>query len=350
MKNWKNTLITPSTTIREAIRVIDSAAVQIALVVDEQTRLLGTVTDGDVRRGILRGVSLETAVSEIMNVSPIVATSQQTQESILALMRKKILHQIPVLEDERRVVGLQIMEELLQPTSQENWVVLMAGGEGTRLRELTKNCPKPLLKVGNKPVLETILLNFIEQGFYRFYISINYLGDQIRQYFQDGSAFGCEIRYLEETQRLGTAGALGLIQESLSFPLIVMNGDIMSKVNFQQLLKFHEESQASGTMCVREYDFQVPYGVIQLKDHQIQSIEEKPVQRFFVNAGIYVLNGHVLEYLPKNQYFDMPHLFHQLAEHGQTTSAFPLREYWIDIGQMDDFHRANGEYAKHFEF
>jgi dTDP-glucose pyrophosphorylase len=348
MKNWKSTILGPGATLRDAIRTIDASAMQIALVVDENNRLLGTVTDGDIRRGILRGVALELPVSEVMNPSPIVARADEPREQVLANMQARQVHRIPIVDDMGRPVGIEFLEELVQPHEKDNWVVLMAGGLGRRLQPLTDDCPKPMLKVGNKPLLETIIESFAEYGFHRFYISVNYMADTIKGYFGDGSRWGVQIRYLEESERLGTAGALSLLPEMPSVPLLVMNGDVLTKVNFSQLLDFHGSHGSKATMCVREYDYQVPYGVVRMDNHRITGIDEKPVQRFFVNAGIYVLEPSVLGAIPPKGYFDMTSLFEKLISAGSEAVVFPIREYWLDIGQLSDFDRANGEFMQVF--
>lgn len=348
MKNWEQTLLPPSASLREAIETIDASAMQIALVVDESRRLLGTVTDGDIRRGILRGIALDQPIDRIMNAQPTVARSDEPREQVLANMQRKQLHRIPIVDEQGRVVGIEFLEELIQPHLKENWVVLMAGGLGSRLRPLTNDCPKPMLKVGNKPLLETILENFIEYGFRHFYISVNYMAEMVKEYFGDGSRWGVEIRYLEEDQKLGTAGALSLLPDRPSAPLLVMNGDVLTKINFRQLLDFHAGHHSQATMCVREYDFQVPYGVVRIDNHRITGIDEKPVQRFFVNAGIYVLDPQALNAIPAGDYFDMPTLFEKLIAQGAETVVFPIREYWLDIGQLADYDRANGDFMQVF--
>lgn len=341
-------MVLPETSIREAIQVLDKSAKQIVLVVDENNRLVGTVTDGDIRRGILKGTSLDDPTQRIMNSAPIVARIDEGRESILAAMQRTGLYHIPLVEEDRRVVGLETLDELIHSRVRENRVVLMAGGIGSRLRPLTDKCPKPMLKVGNKPLLETILENFIEYGFHRFYISVNYMADTVKSYFGDGSRWGVDICYLHEDQRLGTAGALSLLPEKPMEALLVMNGDLLTKVNFKHLLDFHFGHYAQATMCVREYDIQVPYGVVKIDAHRITSIDEKPIHRFFVNAGIYVLEPEALDLISPNTYFDMPTLFEKLIELKKETIVFPIREYWLDVGQLADYDRANGEYREIF--
>jgi dTDP-glucose pyrophosphorylase/predicted transcriptional regulator len=348
MKKWKEVLVSPQTSLREAAQILDANALQIVLVVDEERRLLGTITDGDIRRGILKGIALTEPVSVVMNPRPSVARIEDSRDSILAEMKRKSLHHMPLVDKAGRVVGLDTLDELINPPIKENWVVLMAGGLGSRLRPLTNDCPKPMLKVGGKPLLETILENFIEHGFCHFYISVNYMSEVVKSHFGDGSRWGVDICYLHEDQRLGTAGALSLLPEKNNGPLIVMNGDLLTKVNFRQLLEFHSEHNAHATMCVREYDFQVPYGVVKIENHRITGIDEKPTQRFFVNAGIYVLDSQALDLIFPNTFFDMPSLFEKLIEQQKETVVFPIREYWLDIGHMADFDRANGEYGDVF--
>ncbi|MBC9784430.1 nucleotidyltransferase family protein [Heliobacterium chlorum] len=349
MGEWKKVLVKPFNTILETIKIIDSGAVQIALVINEQGVLQGTVTDGDIRRGILKGVTLDKPIELVMNRTPFILKKSLSRQSMIELTKNVHVHQIPIVDEHGRVVDLLLVQDILkQEKKRDNWVVLMAGGLGARLRPLTETVPKPLLKVGNKPLLETIIENFIQYGFRKFYLSVNYKAHMIQEYFGDGSQWGAEIRYLHEKERLGTAGALSLLPELPKKPLIVMNGDLLTKVNFEQLMDFHADNDSQGTMCVREYDFQVPYGVVKIQGHTLTGIDEKPVQRFFVNAGIYVLNPEVIKLIPKDTQFDMPSLFEKMIEENQATSAFPIREYWIDIGHLIDYEKANGEFMEVF--
>lgn len=224
----------------------------------------------------------------------------------------------------------------------------MAGGLGTRLRPLTQDIPKPLLKVGNKPILETIIKNFANHGFVNITISLNYKGEMIKDYFGDGSNFGVNIDYVEENMRLGTAGALSLIENKPNEAFFVMNADLLTDVNFSHLLDFHSFSNSDATMCVREYEYQVPYGVIEVEESNVTSIVEKPIQKFFVNAGIYVLSPKVFDYIPKNEFYDMPTLFNTFIEKEKRVISFPIHEYWLDIGRMSDFEQAQSEYFRVF--
>lgn len=349
MKDWKNVVVASTTTIRNTIEKIDASALQIALVLDQNNKLLGTITDGDVRRGLLKGITLDDAAAKIMNVNPIVAHTNESRDSILSLMRTKKLHQLPVIGESGIIEGLEIIDDLLQPVCRNNPVVLMVGGMGTRLRPLTNECPKPLLTVGGKPILETIIENFIEHGFRRFYLSVNYKAEMIERHFGDGSHWGVEISYLRETERMGTAGALSLLPSGITEPIFVMNGDLLTKVNFKHLYSFHREHKAQATVCVRNYEFQVPYGVVRVDKHRLTGIEEKPVHQFYVSAGIYVLEPDTLAMIPEKTFYDMPMLLESLLDRKFETSVFPIREYWLDIGRIDDFERANSDFIEVFK-
>lgn len=350
MSNVQETLVAPSATIKDVIETIERAVAKVALVVDDSGRLLGTVTDGDVRRGLLRGLQITDAASSIMNSKPRVAHMNDDPAAIIDMMRRNICRQVPILDAEGRVIALRTLEEALHRSRHPNPVFLMAGGRGQRLRPLTDDCPKPMLRIAGRPILQIIVENMVQQGFHDFYISVNYKRDMVRQHFGDGAAWGARIRYVEEeeTRPLGTAGALSLIPEKPSHPMIVMNGDILTKVAFGSLLNFHHEHGSVATMCVRDYFVQVPYGVIELDDHRLSEIVEKPVHRFLVNAGIYVLEPSAVDLIPSGTAYDMPSLFERLARECKPASVFPITEYWLDVGRMDDFNKANDDYVREF--
>ena len=354
MKDWRKVAVQVDTTIRETVEIIDKSTLQIALVVDKDDCLLGTVTDGDVRRGLLKGIGLNDPVKRIYYVSPLTASVDDDLSTIHQIMNQQYISQMPVLDHAGRVVRLEILKDILLGQKHENPVILMAGGMGTRLRPLTDTCPKPLLKVGGKPVLETIIENFIKANFANFYISVNYKAEMIEDYFGDGSKWGVEINYLREDKRLGTAGALSLLPERPTCPILVMNGDLLTQVNFEHLLEFHNNNNALkktlATMCVREYNLQIPYGVVQKEGNRLTGMDEKPVHRFFVNSGIYVFEPNVLDFIPAETYFDMTHLFDKIIEDSGEAVIFQIREYWMDIGHKKDFEDANGEYSSIFSF
>ncbi len=348
MKNLREILIAPETAILEAIEKIDSGAVQTALVVDGEGRLLGTVTDGDVRRGILKGVPLAAPVSGIMNTEPIAVENTTSRSAILRLMRQWEIGQIPVVDADERVVGLETIAELIRAAQPDTWVVLMAGGLGQRLRPLTEETPKPLLPVGGKPLLETLVESFARQGFHRLFLSVNYKAEMFKAHFGDGARWGVAIEYLHEDRPMGTAGSLSLLPGRPEDPLIVMNADLLTSVDFRCLLDFHESHAADATMCVREYAFQVPYGVAEICNHRLVGVSEKPRHQFFVNAGIYVLGPVALGLIPDDEPFDMPRLFETLIARDGAAAVFPIREYWRDVGHFADLERAQGDFAREF--
>jgi len=339
--SWQNILMAPTRSLRDALEVINEQASQVVLVVDNEDHLLGVVTDGDIRRALLKNLGLEVPLSEIMNLTPTTAQKGTSKEQLIELMERKSILSIPIIED-GKVVGLQLLKDFLSKPKFDNPVFLMAGGFGTRLRPLTDNCPKPMLQIGNKPILETVLQSFIKAGFRNFYISTHYMPELILNHFGDGSKWGVTIEYIHEDTPLGTGGSLGLLPNDVAdeLPLILMNGDVLTKVDFARLLDFHCNNNADATMCVREYEYQIPYGVITGEGSRITEMVEKPIQRFFVNAGIYVLSPHVINEVPQNVNIDMPTILEQQIEKHKEVLMFPIHEYWLDIGRMDDFNRA----------
>lgn len=346
MKQWESTLIGPEATLEEAIATLDREALRIVMVVSAERRLLGTLTDGDVRRALLKHMTLDVPVAEVMCITPRTAARDWSKERILADMEKYQLLQLPVVDQEGRVIGLETLHDLLNKRHRDNPVFLMAGGFGTRLQPLTHNCPKPLLKVGEKPILELILENFVNAGFHRFFISTHYMPEMIREHFGDGSQWGVSIRYIHEEEPLGTGGALGLLpHDEIDQPLFMMNGDLLTTLNFQNLLEFHQDHSGVATMCVREYEHCVPYGVIQSEGHRICSMVEKPVHRFFINAGIYLLSPDLVKSVAPGVRVDMPTLLEREIADGNDVNMFPVHEYWLDIGRMEDFKRAQQEFG-----
>ena len=346
--NWRKVLLSPTSSIERAIRVIDQQALQIALVVDSHQRLLGTVTDGDVRRGLIRQLPLSEEVSSIMNDSPTVAQQGTPKSQILPMLEQAKLLSVPIVDD-GILVGLETLHDLIAKPQRDNPVFLMAGGFGTRLSPLTDDCPKPLLRVGDKPILQIILESFVESGFHQFYISTHFMPEKIEDYFGDGSKWGVDIHYVYEDSPLGTGGALGLLPDDLpNMPIIMMNGDILTKVDFSRLLTYHNEHNAAATMCVREYEYQVPYGVIEGEGHMITRMVEKPSYKFFVNAGIYVLGRRLIDEVKINEKIDMPTLLERSIDRDGYVAQFPVHEYWLDIGKMNDFERAQKDIVKGF--
>ena len=344
MKNWRDYLLPEDATIRDAIVVLENN--QCSVIVDADEHILGTITDRDIRKALLEQVSLDSSICEVMNKSPTTLSFPLEAVEIRQKLGKMSFEQFPVVDSQQKVMGLHTNQELMQVRF-PNTVVLMAGGLGSRLSPLTEECPKPLLKVGHQPVLETIIEGFLEHGFHRFMISVNYQSEMIENYFQDGRQWGVSIDYLREKEALGTAGALSLLDESLEHPIIVMNGDLLTKLNFRSLLEFHQDHDALITMCVREYDIQVPYGVVKMDGSYATALEEKPLHKFFVNAGVYVINPEVLSSIPENKFYNMTDVICPLLEKEKVVS-FPIHEYWIDIGKIEDYQQAHMEYDEVF--
>lgn len=340
MKDYRKTLIPPTLPIIDTVAVINASADQIAMVVDENGVLLGTVTDGDVRRGLLSGRQLSDAVQSVMNRSPITARKGQKRPALLSIMRQHSIAQMPILDDDRRVVGLETMAGLYSQEHVDNWVVLMAGGLGTRLRPLTHTIPKPLLQVAGKPIIEWTIGSLAQQGFARFILCLNYKPAIFHACLGDGEKLGVQLEYVEEKEQLGTAGALSLLPERPTAPIVVMNGDVLTSSNLRQLLDFHEKTGADATVCVSQHRIQVPYGVAQVDGDRLVGLQEKPSQSFLVNAGIYALSPHVLDMLAPGSRMDMPDLLARIMRDGGRVSAFPLHEYWRDIGRLEDLNHA----------
>ncbi|CAM4089939.1 nucleotidyltransferase family protein [Vibrio neonatus] len=343
--SWQKTLITELSTIKQALEIINSEALRVAVVVDENKRLQGMVTDGDIRRGLLNNLTLTDPVAKIMNSNPVTAVVGTSKEQLVALMDNHQILSVPLIDEDGVILGLETLHSAMRKECHQNPIFIMAGGFGTRLKPLTDTCPKPMLKIGGKPILETVINSFIKAGFVNFYISTHYMPEQIESYFGDGSDLGVNIEYVYEENPLGTGGALGLLPHDLpdDLPLIMINGDVLTKVNFQRLLDFHIDNNADATMCVREYDYQIPYGVINGEGNKITSMVEKPVQRFFINAGIYVVSPKIFKSVPKNHKIDMPTLLEQHMALDSDVLMFPIHEYWLDIGRMDDFNRAQSD-------
>lgn len=339
-----NFFVTPDLSLQMALKVIDQGAAQIALVVDKQERLLGTLTDGDIRRGLLQGASLETPAEQLMNRHFRFVRSSDDQAVVLEMMRREVLRQIPVLNHQGRVVQLLLLDELLSTPQFSNAVVIMAGGKGTRLRPHTESCPKPMLPVGDQPMLEILLEQCIACGFKTFYFSVNYLKEQIIEHFADGSRWGVTIDYLVEDEPLGTAGSLQLLPDSLVEPFLVLNGDVLTRFDPSQLLYFHDEHQAQATLCVREHQLTVPFGVVQTDGVELAGFEEKPSYRHLINAGVYVIHPQLLAILKPGQSTDMPRLLQAAQQAGHRVAVCPIHEYWLDVGRPETLQQAHREW------
>lgn len=339
-KDWRKALLPFNATLRHAIHNLDEAALQILLIISPDGTLIGTLTDGDIRRGLLRGLDLSSSIESLVHREPLVVPPQLDRDTVLQLMQVNKVHQLPVVGEDRRIVGLHVWDELMIPGKRSNLVVIMAGGQGTRLRPHTESCPKPLLLVAGRPMLEHIIERAKGEGFEHFVLAIHYLGHMIEDYFGDGSRWQVKIDYLREESPLGTAGAIGLLNPRPDVPFLVTNGDVLTDIHYGELLDFHCRHSASATMAVRLHEWQHPFGVVRTKGVDIIGFEEKPVTRSHINAGIYVLEPGATDVLNAGEHCDMPTLFSRLQERTARIIVYPMHEPWLDVGRVDDLERA----------
>ena len=334
---WKKALLPPSALIRDAIQVLSEASLRIVLIVDENLTLLGTITDGDIRRGLLKGLTINSAISEVINQKPTVVPQGFPRTEVLRIMGANKLFQIPVVGEDRRLVGLHVWDEFSSPTNRNNTILIMAGGKGTRLLPKTEKTPKPMLRLGGKPILEHIIERAKSEGFSRFILAIHHLGEVIEEYFGDGESLGVKISYVKEKTPLGTAGALRLIEPKPSEPIVVTNGDVLTDIRYGDLLDFHVQNNANATMAVQVHETKIPYGVVQTKGVSITGFEEKPTQAFLINAGVYVLEPDCFVFLQEGKETNMPDLFETLIGNNLSTLAYLIHESWVDIGGHEAF-------------
>jgi len=337
-------VVAPESDIRTAWRALDASGLRVVLIASENNKFFGIATDGDIRRGLLSQSSLGDPISTVANTSPFTVGRACSKKELIALMKQEGILALPVVED-GRLLGIETLQSLLVAPKIDNPVFIMAGGFGTRLRPLTDNCPKPMLKVGSKPILEIGIEQFKKLGFHNFYISTHYMPEVIMNYFGDGSDRNVSITYVHEEKPLGTGGALGLLSDLklASLPVIVMNGDILTKADFRHLVEFHEKNSADATMCVREYEYKIPYGVVNGSKGKVVSMEEKPTKRFSVNAGVYVISPEIISGVSKNERIDLPTLLQKKIYDNKTIQMYPIHDYWLDIGRMDDFNQAQAD-------
>lgn len=336
---WRKTILPMGVTIKEIVNVLNNVALGIVLIADESNLLIGTVSDGDVRRGLLNGLTLNSPIENIIKKKPIVVSPGLSREKVLQIMAVNKLQQIPVINDRNEVVGLHFWNELNAPAGHSNIFVVMAGGKGTRLGPQTKNLPKPLVPLAGKPILEHIINRAKSQGFSNFILAIHYLGHMIQDRFGDGEKFGVKIQYLNESTPLGTAGALSLLHPKPDSAFIVTNGDVVTDINYADLLNFHQQNNACATMAVKGYEWQNPFGVVQTHGLEIIGFEEKPITRSYVNAGVYVLQPSALSFLNESEACDMPTLLNRLKGEFNSLIAYPIHEPWLDIGRPEDLRK-----------
>lgn len=339
--NWRRAILQPDATIQQAIRNLNEVAIQIILVVDANGELEGTVSDGDIRRGLLKGMELSAPIRSIVNIHPLVVRPGLERDLVMQLMAANRVRQIPVVDKHNVLIGLHLWDEIMSPRVRENVMVIMAGGLGTRLRPHTETSPKPMLLVAGKPMLEHIIERAKLEGFHRIMIAIHYLGHMIEDYFGDGVRLGVKIDYLREEAPLGTAGALSLLDPLPDLPFVVTNGDVITDIRYGELLDFHDRQGAAATMAVRQHEWQHPFGVVQMKGTEIIGFEEKPITRTHINAGVYALDPNALDPLQRDTHCDMPTLFERLQRLGHRTVAYPMHEPWLDVGRPSDLLAAN---------
>jgi len=335
-------IISPQVSIMEAIPLLDTAGMGLLLLCEGDRRLVGVLTDGDIRRAILNEVSFEESSILIASRNPLVASRRVSPSEALHLMdhsRDFLVNHLPLVDADGRVVDLLLRSDLISEDQTAVSAVIMAGGSGKRLRPLTEKVPKPMLSVGGRPLMEQIIAQLRKAGIQQIAITTHYKPEKIAAHFGDGSNFGVRLNYVNEDRPLGTAGALGLMEKP-NTSLLVINGDILTQMNFRAMLAYHQKHKADLTVAVRKYDLKVPYGVIESDGAFVRELVEKPSLSFFVNAGIYLLEPSVYHYVPNGQHFDMTDLIQRLLEEQRPIASFPIVEYWLDIGQPADYDQA----------
>lgn len=343
MRDWQLARLSSQDTLLSALELINRNRLGIALVVDKEDKLLGTIVDGDIRRAVLRGVSVKNFVEEAMNKKPVTAEAQQPAEAYLHLMISHEIQQLPLVETAGKLLGLILLKDLQTELTGGLKAVIMAGGLGVRLRPETERVPKPMLPVGDRPIMDHVLKRLRDSGIHEVLVSTHYKENMIREYLGDGSSFGVEIRYVNEEQRFGTIGGLRLMRQQLKEPFLVINGDILTTLDFSAMRMFHYQHQADMTIAVREHNLEVPYGVVRVEGEMVTGLEEKPMVPLLINAGIYLIDPSVIDYIPEGQYFDATNLIAKLIQEKCHLVPFPVLEYWIDIGQPVDYEQANAD-------
>lgn len=343
---WRQSILSVDASIQQAIRNLDQVGIKIVIVVSESGELEGTISDGDIRRGLLKGLDLNSPISGVIHRNALVVPPGMGRETVMELMVANKIQQIPVVDEDRHVVGVHLWDEVAAPPARPNLMVIMAGGVGSRLRPFTEHCPKPLLHVAGKPMLEHIIERAKLEGFTNFVLAIHYLGHMIEEAFGSGERLGVQISYLREQCPLGTAGALGLFNPRPDAPFVVTNGDVITDIRYGELLDFHIRHHATATMAVRVHEWQHPFGVVQTKGVDIVGFEEKPVARSHINAGVYALDPEALRFLKENDHCDMPTLFERLQANEKRTVAYPMHELWLDVGRPEEYSQANASNIK----
>lgn len=337
----KPLILGENTSVKDAIRLMDKIGFGVLPVLDSHQNFYGLITDGDIRRALLND---QFDIEHVINKSPLTLDPDTSFAQRKQFLKQHHRRHLPIVDSDRKYIKMFTLDEI-DFNTKPNAVVIMAGGLGSRLGDLTKDTPKPMLKVGTKPMLQTILEMYVESGFKMFYFSVNYKKEQIMDYFDDGSKWGVEIKYLIESERLGTGGALSLIEEKLEYPLIVANADVFTGIDYDLLIKKHHETSATATMCTREHEYSVAYGVVEVEGDTIVSMTEKPTYKHLINSGVYLLDPKVLAKVPKNTFYDMPTLLETLMEEGFKCATFVIEDYWVDIGLVEEYESVKKKFG-----
>ena len=340
MKNIKKMKINENASIKKALAIINNGAIKMAIAVNKKNKLIGTLSDGDIRRGLLKGMNINSSIFSIINKKPLLGKETEDKEKLFRIAKKKKIDHIPIIDNKGKVIEILQPNYLNEPKIRVNKIVIMAGGRGRRLMPLTKDKPKPMLKIRKKPILQIIIENFKKCGFGDFIICVNYKKQIIKKYFENGKSLGVNIEYIEEKKEMGTVGALSLIKEKFTEPFFVINGDLLTDLKFEKMTNFHKKNSAIATMGIKEYMISSAYGEVKLKNEYVKSINEKPLRKFFVNTGIYILNPECIELVPK-KFFDMPNLLDKIILKKKKIISFPLNESWNDIGTPKDYKNIN---------
>ncbi len=344
-----NYCIGTNSTIKEAMKVIDKNLTGGALVVNENNELVGTITDGDIRRAILKGRSINEGIESTYFKNFKFVTEQHSKKKAKEYMLSNKIRQVPVIDKDKKLIDLYFLDDIISYDKKDNYVFILAGGLGTRLRPLTETVPKPMLTVGDKPILELIIEQFKEYGYRNFIVSLNYKGEIIEEYFKDGKEFDVSIEYIRETKKLGTAGSIALVKEKFTKPFIVINGDILTGIDFEKFLNHHIKNNFNITVGVRNYEINVPYGVLVTDNMLIESLEEKPTYKFHINGGVYAVNPEIIKYIQEDEIYNMTDLIEDAMNNEYKSGIYEITEYWTDIGQIEDYKKANTDIHKFFK-
>jgi dTDP-glucose pyrophosphorylase len=342
----KRTMFSPRRSISEAVLHLNDAGTGVLVLCEEDGRLVGLLTDGDVRRAMLRGISFGGHCGSIATLSPVVVSPDVPAVEALRLMNERDINQLPVVDpQDGKVVGLLLRRDLVTEEQLAVAAVVMAGGFGTRLLPLTSDIPKPMLPVGDRPLLERTIEKLRDAGIRRVNVTTHYLPEKITSHFGDGQSYGVDIAYVTEDRPLGTAGGLGLLPEQEE-PLLVVNGDILCTVDFRDLVSYHRKNRADITVCVRKHEVKIPYGVVECEGPRLLRLKEKPSVSVLVNAGIYLLEPSVRRFIPQGERFDMTDLIGRLLANGRPVASYPIVGYWLDVGQHDDYRKAQSDFVE----